>query len=405
MSTKLNQRQMSSVAMGDNEFGWSSSVLNMYNKISQNSVLSQTANMMIEETISEFGGSCFNSIEQMCDELNKFIKQTPQFNQNFLCGCDISQLYFNCSANHSGLSFFLNSEINLLFKNILNEWKEYLDSDQSFTITNNGNWLCEEAKRIYKFDDYITDFNDIPYFKSWNSFFTRKLKAGRRAFEGMNDNNIIQIPNDGTFIKYNENIKLKDKFWIKTIPYSLTEIFSNHAYGKLFENGNIFQTYLRPFDYHNYHAPVSGTIKDIITIDGAYFSYFVWMHSELESNENIDGTISLPWWLHINARSILIIDTKEFANCGLIAYVAVGMGEISSIDINCKIGDIVNKGDCIGCFKYGGSSIAVITQDLKIFNKSITCRDDLFIMSRSQSPVVKVGQTMAVLSSLPTHLN
>ena len=60
--------------------------------------------------------------------------------------------------------------------------------------------------------------------------------------------------------------------------------------------------------------------------------------------------------LDSNARTVVVIDTRDF---GRVLFVAIGASEVGSVDIKLQPGDYLKRGDEVGKFMYGGSSILV----------------------------------------------
>ena len=191
----------------------------------------------------------------------------------------------------------------------------------------------------------------------------------------MDDHNIINCPNDGAADRWRANAKRTAIYWLKAMPYSLADIFDdadqdvNTALSTKFTGGSIFQTFLNPYSFHRWWAPVSGKIVAVTKIPGFYYSKLI--------VPDIHGATiaSCPYLLQVNTRGIIVIDTTGYANIGLVACIPVGMSSISSVvyaDIS-TVGSIVTKGDELGHFKYGGSSsFAIIFEDVSKYGKALT---------------------------------
>ena len=105
--------------------------------------------------------------------------------------------------------------------------------------------------------------------------------------------------------------------------------------------------------------PVNGKVLfDPLTIPGFYFSKLV-----LPDYAGAT-TASTPYLAQVNARGLIVIDTDDY---GLVCCVPLGMSEVSTIAFNEKMveGATVKKGQEMGMFNYGGSSFAILFQDLK----------------------------------------
>lgn len=392
---------------------WDESIQELYKFTHFRSNSLQTSFKMFKQTVHDYGiKTPIKTTKEMCAKLQAILPLTPPYSDNTtdqLVGVPMAALFADVATNSPGMVLFLGNEFNSIYlKNVMNAWKSYLDSESSFTKDNNGKWLSDAAKKEYDFDNYVTTLPESPYWISWNDFFTRNYKDGVRPIMGKDDKSKIILPNDGTEVRYRFNIKHENVFWFKTMPYSLNGIFGwdYRKYSHMFNGGSIFQSYLSPFSYHNYHCPVTGTVEVVDVIDGAYFPQLVW---EFGIPDPGAGTLSLPWLLEVNARGILIINTEGYANIGRVCLVPIGMGEVSSVNFfspnskdkingSLKAGDSVTKGDQIGCFKFGGSSIAVITEDMSKYKKKLVY-DEKFkeTPGKDESIAFYVNEVMATV--------
>ncbi|MEI6750605.1 MAG: phosphatidylserine decarboxylase, partial [Bacteroidota bacterium] len=112
-------------------------------------------------------------------------------------------------------------------------------------------------------------------------------------------------------------------------------------------------------DYHRFHFPVSGVVKEIRNIaeQDAVGGIITWDPSI--PRYMLDCTV--PSWQAIETRGCVIIDTEDF---GLVAVLPIGMSQICSVKFenNIQVGTRVKKGDMMGCFLFGGSDIVMIFQ-------------------------------------------
>lgn len=123
---------------------------------------------------------------------------------------------------------------------------------------------------------------------------------------------------------------------------------------KVWENGAVSCFRLSPQDYHRYHSPVSGVITWFKQIGGEYYGV-----DPLAVCSSLDV-------LAKNDRTCIEITTREF---GRVLFVAIGAEDVGKIKINDKFqkqGSHVKKGDELGLFEFGGSSIVVAFEPGKI---------------------------------------
>jgi len=69
----------------------------------------------------------------------------------------------------------------------------------------------------------------------------------------------------------------------------------------------------------------------------------------------------------VNTRGLVFVESPDPA-IGMVCVIPIGITEISSVSFSVKQGDKVAKGDELGYFSYGGSSMAVVFQP-----KAIKC--------------------------------
>ncbi|KAK5019024.1 hypothetical protein LTR16_000975, partial [Cryomyces antarcticus] len=112
-----------------------------------------------------------------------------------------------------------------------------------------------------------------------------------------------------------------------------------------FIGGTIYQAFLSALSNHRWHSPVSGNIVKAYVHDGTYYS-----EPLFEDFGYITATAT---------RAIIFIEADNTA-IGLMAALAVGMGEASTCEITVEKTQHVEKGEQIGTFHFGGSTHCVL---------------------------------------------
>lgn len=313
------------------------------------------------------------SKEDLLNAFNSLLKQPPQFFDNELVGLPFSAIAVGIDPTQSGMTLFRLPMFNQKMSDILKKWHEYLGSEMSNWVFRfeGEQWLSQKAKQQYQFEVWKKDNELPPYWNSWNSFFTRQFKTPQisRPVAAPDDNRIVVSANDGSLLRWDENVAAKTVYWFKDMAYSLSEIISsvipeqqnvinNNNLLDLFTNGTIFQTYLNPYNFHRWWCPVNGEIVfDPICVPGAYFNKLV--------VPDFSGatTASLPYLAQINARGLIVFKTDDY---GYVCCIPLGMSEVSSVTFHTemKAGNRVCKGQEMGMFQYGGSSYVIIFQKL-----------------------------------------
>lgn len=194
-------------------------------------------------------------------------------------------------------------------------------------------------------NDYARDINE---YKSFNDFFYRELKTGARTID--RTESVLVSPADGKILAY-ENLKEKDKFFVKGSEFTLEEFFSDKELAKKYEDGTFVIVRLAPADYHRFHFPATGKISETKKIKGYYYS--VSTHA-IKRNFRIFCE---------NKREYAILSTKKF---GDIAMIDVGATMVGSIVQTYKENSFVEKGDEKGYFLFGGSTCILVFEKDKI---------------------------------------
>ncbi|ABN64912.2 phosphatidylserine decarboxylase, partial [Scheffersomyces stipitis CBS 6054] len=228
---------------------------------------------------------------------------------------------------------------------------------------------------------------DPSKYASFNEFFYRRLKQGARPIDCPNESQIVVSPADCRCTAFSD-INSATELWIKGKNFTIAKLF-NGNFNNL-ENTDIYSASkcsigifrLAPQDYHRFHCPVDGTIQNIKNIDGEYYTV---NPMAIRSELDVFGE---------NVRAIIPIKTDHF---GTVIMVAVGAMMVGSIVLTVGEGDAVKRGDEIGYFKFGGSTIILLFEkrffkfDSDLVNNSKSCVETLIRVGQSigHSPDVK----------------
>ncbi len=99
----------------------------------------------------------------------------------------------------------------------------------------------------------------------------RTLRPGARPIQLPEDPSAITAACDATVFRIARGVARQSPFWLKAQPYSLAEMLDHH-HVEAFVGGDVFQAFLNPFNYHRWHSPVTGTIRQAFLKEGLYFS-------------------------------------------------------------------------------------------------------------------------------------
>ena len=254
-------------------------------------------------------------------------------------------------------------------KTFAKSWGDYLDTEAS--------WSDEYYQMAYSQPVFGLEkgwYEDKSKWKTINQFFARHLSSPSfRPIASPDDDAVIaaaadskpqgvwDIDEDGYIIN---EVQIKSKKF-----FSVVELLSpNSQYKNAFNGGTMTHSFLNVFDYHRYHFPVSGTIKEVDIVAGEYA-----VGGEVKwnaTNKTYDLYCDEPSWQSIETRGRIVLETPSN---GLVAILPIGMMPVTSInwENNIKVGNEVKKGDMLGYFLFGGSDIVILFQEGYQFNLTV----------------------------------
>lgn len=291
--------------------------------------------------------------------INAVLKTAPEFNKTGLVGFPINAILDWPMGTPGGFAAFLNPRVNGILKRILDEWARFLGSEQSLYVlnTDRNGWFGPDAREAMP--GFERDFRCDPArphhgFRSWDDFFTREFREGRRPVASPGDDNVVANACESAPYRVARDVRMRDRFWIKSQPYSLAHMMAGDACVDRFVGGTVYQAFLSATSYHRWHSPVGGTVLRTRRIDGSYYSEALSEGFDPAGPNESQGYIT-----GVAARGLILIEADNPA-IGLMGFLAVGMAEVSTCDITVRPGQKVAKGDQLGMFHFGGSTHCLI---------------------------------------------
>ena len=234
----------------------------------------------------------------------------------------------------------------------------WLNSTSSTSTINAWRDYPGTAAHPFNINDY-----EIPAggFQSFNQFFLRNVKPQLRPLcAHADDTKVVISPCDGGvfYLTRGELIgnayelpgKSGDTFELKqAVP----------GYGASFVGGPILDILLWFTDYHHFSAPVSGTIVHQGQYEGSYnYDFDNFDDNDPYAPALLSDSDRVGWYKQLgkHKRYVWIIKTESM---GLVAMIAIGFWGVGSIVNAIGDGDSVEKGQYMGHFGYGGSSIVL----------------------------------------------
>ncbi|KAJ1310789.1 hypothetical protein OPQ81_009310 [Rhizoctonia solani] len=194
---------------------------------------------------------------------------------------------------------------------------------------------------------------DLKAYKTFNEFFARRLKPDARPVDSPEDPAIITSAADCRLTVWN-NVATATKLWVKGKNFSVPELLGDAKLceDKFGTNPSLAIFRLAPADYHRFHSPCAGTFSAPISKGSEYYTV-----NPQAVNTELDVFTA-------NRRDIRIIESNIPSASGLatpVGIVAVGALLVGSIGWTDR-SEVYKaaKGDDIGWFQYGGSTVIII---------------------------------------------
>ncbi|KFA54632.1 hypothetical protein S40293_02230 [Stachybotrys chartarum IBT 40293] len=328
------------------------------------------------------GSKQIRDYQHMLDVLNHIVTRAPEWTDAAesvgVVGVPMNAIFDWPMGTPSGHAAFLDPEVNAMIKKVLNEWGKFLQTPESKAVLGNHDlgWfgetglkdLVEVANRprgtSMTFDEmYVCDSSKENYgFTSWDDFFTRKVRDSARPVDSPDDDNVVVNACESKVYNVERDVKFRDRFFAKGQPYSVLDMLGHDPLAEHFAGGTIYQAFLSALSYHRWHAPVGGTVRRAFLKGGTYFSepLFEGVGDPSRSDISVEGLNQAQGYLSALATRAIIIFEADNPKIGLIAFIGIGMDEVSTCEITVKEGQRVKKGDQIGMFHFGGSSHCVL---------------------------------------------
>ena len=221
-------------------------------------------------------------------------------------------------------------------------------------------------KYIKKHGIDMSQFIDEDY-KSFNAFFTRRIKPELRPFDL--DPDALVSPCDAKLSAY--RIDENSAFDIKGFTYTTADLLKNAELADKFVGGLCLVFRLTVTDYHRYFFFDGGTARDNTFIKGR-------LHTVQPA------ALSKRRVFTENCREYTVLDTDNF---GTAVMVEVGAMMVGRIVNDVKSGRF-ERGDEKGRFEFGGSTVVMLLQ------KDVATLDDEFFVNTAldRETVVKCGE-------------
>jgi phosphatidylserine decarboxylase precursor len=304
-------------------------------------------------------------------------------------------------------------------KGLVNNSLQYYEPFAKWLITFNKSWGAfldtEDSWNEAYYQMALNDpafglqngwYEDPANWKTFNQFFARYLKSPdmRPVANPENESVVVSYADSQPMgvwkIDNNSNLIVKDGIPVKSATLkSISNLIGDDSeYKDAFANGTFTHSFLNVNDYHRYHFPLSGTIKEARIIQGINpTGGQLWW--DQENNRYAFNPTAKTGWQSVETRGCVILETDEF---GLVALMPIGMAVVGSVNFedNISPGTKVKKGDMLGHFAFGGSDFIMIFQNGVTFTLDAPKQDD-----GNAYKHILMGERLGLLSKKITKRN
>ncbi len=281
--------------------------------------------------------------------------------------------YFLCDQPLEALAdkgYYHNS---LMYHEPFRSWLVKFTAEYGAFLNTEDSWCEEYYLQALEDSRFQLDgdlYESPENWKTFNDFFARRLRTPeKRPIDAPEDNRVVVSPADAVaqgIWRIDENDRLvpegggnPEGIPIKTGTLTdVSVLLRGSAYAHSFAGGKLTHTLLDVNDYHRYHFPVSGTVREVLVIPGddATGGVIVWDRQASRYKEY--GSEELGWQ-SVETRGAVVLETDTGA---LAAVIPVGMCQVASVNFEAAVqpGARVQKGDPMGYFLFGGSDIILI---------------------------------------------
>lgn len=183
------------------------------------------------------------------------------------------------------------------------------------------------------------------FYKSYNDFFTRKIRPGKRPLP--KDPKVLFSPCDSKVSVY--SIGENTSFVVKDTRYTVASILKNRKLAQRFQGGYAIILRLTVDDYHRYCYIDDGEKSENYFIPGVYHTVNPVANDHVKIYKE-------------NAREFTMIKTNHFGNVIQMEVGALMVGKIVNHHGECP----VKRGMEKGYFEFGGSTIVLFVEKNRV---------------------------------------
>ncbi|MBE9519680.1 MAG: phosphatidylserine decarboxylase [Proteobacteria bacterium] len=292
------------------------------------------------------------SKQDLYDFLNEWFYFMPDKNNGLDRIVEFSLLYYKSRYGQD----FINQEPGRSWAlDFVAQRGKYLDSQAS--LAGVEKWLKDSSVNN---EEFVVPEGG---YKSFNDYFVRRLKPGRRPVAGLDEDAVVVSPADCIINLINNDITAESDIKLKgNMTLNISRLLGGSKLAEKFIGGRAYACFLMPENYHHYHSPVAGMVVEARdNVGNKLFGLEDLIDMVNQGNPGYNRDFSV---FEDFKHGYLIIETEKM---GKVAMVPVGLQTVGSVVFRDKFKAInadqpveINKGEAVGHFAYGGSTVLLI---------------------------------------------
>ncbi|MDB5071224.1 MAG: phosphatidylserine decarboxylase [Candidatus Eremiobacteraeota bacterium] len=124
-------------------------------------------------------------------------------------------------------------------------------------------------------------------------------------------------------------------------------------------------------------------------------SYETFMERVLPNDLPSRDVLSEGYYAAVNTRGLVFVESDDPV-ISMVRVIPIGITEISSVTIEVAIGQKLAKGDELGCFSYGGSSLCLVFKQGAINEFTMGDPPPKPVTDPTSGPAVEVNAQIAI---------
>jgi len=260
-----------------------------------------------------------------------------------------------------------NPTISQWLKDYNQRWADFLDSNDSWS---EGYYQLVYADPKFGLQNGL--YEDKSNWHSWNSFFSRRLRADM-SLKTLYPTDLFEerviCPIDGvlhSWLPIDEHNRLQIPQHIKTTDiFDIQQLLADSPYSQVFAGGQFTHIALDVNNYHRFHCPANCRVLDIRYVDGNCCDggNIIWDKLQNRYRYEFDENIGFQM---LEKRVVMIFESTntESDQPYYFAVIPIGVAQVGSISIDntVYIGAEIDKCQELGYFQLGGSDVVILKQ-------------------------------------------